>query len=170
MRAPLCLLILSSTLLRAQEGDKPKVIRSEPVEMAPAGNVVRTSMSSTVAADPPMISGDFTESSAHPKCTTTKAVAERTKCTADEVLAHLREHLKAAPHKEAQVVSVDFDVDEYGEVKAVRADAAGDPALGQALIAALYGMPKFVPAQKANARAAAHCTFQYPVADLFTKP
>lgn len=170
MRAILCLLILCSTLACAQEGAKPKVIKSEPVEMAPAGNVVRTSMSSSVAADPPMISGDFTESSAHPKCTTTKATAQRTKCTADEVLAHLREHLKAAPHQEAQVVSVDFDVDEYGEVKSVRADAAGDPALGQALIAALFGMPKFEPAKKGATRTASHGHFSYPIEDLFAKP
>ena len=124
-----------------------------------------------------MITGTFTAPSTHPACAKAKAGAktgpsaeDNVKCTAEEVLKQIRSKLKAEAPAYMDMMVVDFDIDEYGDVKTIRANCASEPELGKAVIVALYGMPKFIPAKRDAARVPSHCTFQYPVADLFAKP
>jgi hypothetical protein len=149
---------------------KMKVVKSAPIEMKASGTTVASSVSSAVVVNAPAITGDFTVSSAHPSCLKDKRTEERARCTAAEVLARITAQLKAEPPKSLDVVTVDFDVDEYGEVKAIRANTGTEPDLGKALIVALYGLPKFEAAKKGEVRTASHCSFSYAVNDLFPAP
>lgn len=144
-----------------------KVVRSAPIEMKGPGNMVSSSASSTTMISAPAITGDFTLSSAHPSCAKGTSTEERAACTAHEVLVLIHAQLKAERPKSIDVVTVDFDVDEYGDVKAIRANTGTEPELGKALIVALYGMPKFIAAKKGDARVTSHCSFSYAVNDLF---
>ena len=98
------------------------------------------------------------------------SAAGNVECTAQAVLRQIRSKLKAEAPAYLDMVVVDFDIDEYGDVKTIRANCASEPELGRAVIVALYGMPKFIPAKSDATRVPSHCTFQYPVADLFAKP
>ena len=124
-----------------------------------------------------MITGAFNSTSAHPACALVKpgrkpgpSPEELVRCTADEVLKQIRSRLKAEAPAYMDVMVVDFDIDEYGDVKTIRANCASEPELGKAVIVALYGMPKFIPAKRDATKVASHCTFQYPVSALFAKP
>ena len=164
-------LISLSTLSWAQaDTTKVKVVTSAPLEMkAAASNTIASSASSSAVAGAPVISGDFTLSSAHPKCVQGKTTEERAKCSAGEVLREIRAHLQGAPPKSLDVVVVEFDIDQYGDVKAINANTGNEAQVGQALIVALHGLPKFEPARKGDARAASHCSFAYAVGDLYNR-
>ena len=149
------------------DSTRMKVVRSAPIEMKGPGNMVSSSASSASMISAPAITGDFTVSSAHPTCAKSPSTEERAKCTAKEVLARINTQLKAERPKSLDVVTVDFDVDEYGDVKAIRANTGTEPELGKALIVALYGLPKFEAAKKDGTRTASHCSFSYGVNDLF---
>ena len=150
--------------------NRVKAVKSAPIEMMEGGTVQSTSVSSTISATPPYISGDFTVCSAHPKCVKDKTVDGRTKCTSYEVLLHLVGQPKPERPKSMSVVQIDFDIDAYGDVKAIRSNTGSEPALGKALIVALSSLPKFEAAKNGEARAASHCAFSYAVDDLFPVP
>ncbi len=171
LRPCLALLICVPFVSLAQtDTTKLKVVRSAPIEMKGAGNMVSSTASSTAMISAPSITGDFTVSSAHPSCAKGTGTEERAACTAHEVLVRINTQLKAARPKSLDVVTIDFDVDEYGDVKAIRANTGAEPELGKALIVALYGMPEFEAAKKDGKRTASHCSFSYPVNDLFPAP
>jgi len=170
-RPCLALLLFVPFISNAQsDTTKMKVVRSAPIEMKGLGNMVASSASSGLVVSAPIITGDFTVSSAHPSCAKGSSTEERAACTAHEVLAWINAQLKAERPKSIDVVTVDFDVDEYGDVKAIRANTGTEPELGKALIVALYGMPTFTTAKKGDARVPSHCSFSYAVNDLFPAP
>ena len=164
---PVLLVLVPFLTFGQTDTSRIKVVKSAPIEMKAGGAVQSTSVSSTISATPPLITGDFTVCSAHPKCVKDKTLDGRTKCTADEVRLHLLGQPKPERPKALGVVQVDFDIDAYGDVKAIRSNTGSEPALGKALIVALSSLPKFEAAKKGEARAPSHCAFSYAVDDLF---
>ncbi len=167
---PVLLILVPFLTFGQTDTSRMKVVKSAPIEMKAGGTVQTTSVSSTIYAAPPLITGDFTVCSAHPKCVKDNTLDGRTKCTADEVLLHLLGRPKPERPKSMGVVQIDFDIDEYGDVKAIRSNTGSEPTLGKALIVALSSLPKFEPAKKGDVRAASHCAFSYAVDDLFPAP
>ncbi len=158
------------TAVAQNDTTRMKVVKSAPIEMKGGGNTVNSSVSSSATLSAPTITGDFTVSSAHPSCVKGTGTEERATCTAQKVLARITAQLKTERPKSIDVVTVDFDVDEYGDVKAIRSNTGSEPELGKALIVALSGLPKFQAAKKGDARATSHCSFSYSLDDLFTAP
>jgi hypothetical protein len=167
---PFTLVITPLLAIGQTENSPPKVVKSAPLEMKQSGAVQTTSVSSVMVVEQPVISGDFTMSCAHPQCDQGKTLEERTRCTADAVLRHLVGQPKPERPNGLDVVRIDFEVDGYGDVKAIRSNAGSEPELGQAIIVGLSSLPKFVAARKGDARSAAHCTFSYRVDDLYLAP
>lgn len=172
MRTILSIAALAAAHLAGAQNDttRMKVVKSAPMEMTGTGNMVTNSVSSTAMTSAPTITGDFTVSCAYASCVKSTSTEERAKCTADEVLKRLSATLKVERPNSIDRVTVDFDVDEFGEVKAVRTNTGTEPELGQALIVALYGLPKFETARKGDLRRTSHCSFSFGVNDLFPPP
>jgi hypothetical protein len=175
MRTALLLLsALSYLTATAQNSPPPKVVKDEAKPMT-----LQPLPSAAPILDRPgeermtwKFAGDFDVPPAHPKCA--ELVGEpRKSCTAQEVLTEIKTRLKAVPPATLPPASVrivvDFDVDQYGDVKRIGVVYAGDQALANQIIVALYGLPKFNPATKEGARAVSHCTFDYSPALLFAK-
>jgi hypothetical protein len=114
--------------------------------------------------------GTFEIPPTHPACGD-MAGEPRKACTAEHVLAEIKSRLKAVPPTTkppaSVMINVDFDVNAFGEVKQITVDYAGDPVLANQIIVALYGLPKFIPANNAGARAPSHCSFAYAPSLLF---
>lgn len=168
--------------LRAQQdaGKVHRIVKDPPKEMqaAPAASA------GTSAPNVPTLSkedmeqmefqyiGTFTEGPAHPACAEATG-DERKACTAHQVLAEIRSHLEAEPPASlppaASRVKVGFDVNQFGDVKAITVNYAGNDQMSEAVVAALYHLPKFLPATNNGVRAGSHCSFSYAPALLFRK-
>jgi len=116
--------------------------------------------------------GAFTECPAHPACA--EATGEQRKaCTAQQVLNEIRAHLDAEPPTNLASsnarVKVGFDVNQFGDVKGITVNYAGNDRMSEAVVAALYNLPKFLPATNNGVRAGSHCSFSYAPAALFKK-
>ena len=61
---------------------------------------------------------------------------------------------------------VAFGVNEYGEVKDIKLHGIADEPFMRKAIVALYAMPKFAYATKADVRIGSHCLFRIPAAML----
>lgn len=166
------MLLLSVQFVTAQETAPPKVQKSEAKEMT-----VQPMSSAAPKLDRPgdermswNYAGDFDVPPSHPACQELGG-DPRKACNALQVLTEIRSRLKAVPPTTKPVgsarIKVDFDVNQFGDVKQINVDYAGDKGLANQIIVALYGLPKFLPATKEGARAMGHCSFEYAPSLLF---
>lgn len=179
MKAPLilCLSILPFCSIAQDGGKVHRVVKDPPKELKPAtdttGKVIDVMSKEDMKQMEFQYTGTFTEPPAHPECK--DAVGEARKaCTAQQVLKEIRTRLNAAPPAVMPPayarVRVGFDVDQYGTVKSVTVNYGGDDTMSEAVIQALYGLPRFIPAMNNGVRAGSHCSFSYAPALLFQKP
>lgn len=163
----------------AQDVGKVHMISSEPAKAAPAVAVDSAGQEMEVLSKDEMkqmewqFMGAYTEPPAHPSCAAQKG-EERKSCTALQVLNEIRSRLEATPPAKPPPpyarVRVGFDVDRFGDVKQITVNYGGDDTMSEAVITALYGLPKFEAASKDATKVASHCSFSYAPALLFTKP
>ena len=174
----LLLTIACSFNLNAQDvGKVHRVVKDEPKEMKPVvdstGKVIDVLDKQEMKQMEFQYTGAFTEAPGHPSCK--DAVGEERKaCTAKQVLNEIRARLQATPPAvpppDYARVRVSFDVNQFGDVKGITVNYGGDDNMSEAVITALYGLPKFLPATNNGLRAASHCSFSYAPALLFKKP
>ena len=169
------ILLLSVQFVTAQETAPTKVQKSEAKELK-----VQPMSSAAPMLDRPgdermswNYTGDFDVPPSHPSCQELSG-DPRKACNAQQVLTEIRSRLKAVPPTTKPVesvrIKVDFDVNQFGDVKQINVDYAGDKRLANQIIVALYGLPKFLPATKEGARAMGHCSFEYAPSLLFGEP
>lgn len=160
IRALHLLLCLSITIHAvAQEPDPPAMIKSEAVELKAA----------STAAPGITATGDFDAPPSHPECSAKKDGA--LDCTAGLVLKGIRAHM-VAPTMDLKTygeypVTVTFVVNQFGDMKDVRVDHSADADLAKRIVVAMYDMPKFEPAHKADAATGSTVEVVYHYADLF---
>lgn len=169
--------LLLMVTAHAQEGGKVhRIVKDPPKEMKPAtdttGKVIDVMSKEDMKRMEFNYTGAFTEAPAHPECKDATG-DQRKACTAQQVLGTIRANLKATPPAtpppDYARVRVSFDVNQFGDVKAVAVNYGGDDTMSQAIIAALYNLPKFVPATNNGVRASSHCSFSYAPALLFAE-
>ena len=177
MKRTISLMAISSVIIAIQAqrtaGSVHMIQRSEGTEMAPAPIDPRQPLPDGTRPMTWAFTGDHAEPPAHPSCLEGSAT-ERQACTGEAVLNEIRGKIKlAAPETmpPASVrVQVDFDVNQFGDVKQVNVTYGGDVSISRSIITALYALPKFIPAKKEGFRTASHCSFSYAPALLFTGP
>jgi len=167
------LLLLALPLsLCAQQNPPPKVVKDAPKEMkaAPlssAAPIIERPGEESMAWS---FTGDHDVPPAHPGCKDLTGDG-RGSCTAHQVLAEIKARVKTVPPANkppgGERITVDFDVNQFGDVKQIAVDYGGDNVLANQIIVALYALPKFAPATKAGARSTGHCRFEYAPALLF---
>ena len=150
--------------------DPPKEMKAAPADSAKAA--LPTMSREDMEQMEFQYIGAFTEAPAHPTCKDATG-DQRKSCTAQQVLNEIRSRLEAdppaTPPPATARVKVGFDVNQFGDVKGITVNYAGNDKMSEAVIAALYGLPKFLPATNNGVRAGSHCSFSYAPALLFEK-
>jgi hypothetical protein len=150
----------------AQETKEPTVVKSGAVEM----KAVDERPAGVIILSPAMAKGDFDVAPSHPSCEKMKG-QEQLDCTAAEVKKVIRSKMKepALDIKQwgTSAVSIFFTINQYGEVKDVRVDHSGDAELSKHVMVALYDLPRFVPARKAETNVTSSMQVNYRYEELF---
>ncbi len=181
MQRRILLIAFSGTtgLLAAQDAGRVHLVTPQEPKPAPTVVIDTSGTTTEIFSREEMqqmewrFTGTFTEAAAHPLCAQL-AGDERKSCTAMQVLNEIRSRLEAtppaAPPPDYARVRVSFDVDRYGEVRSITVNYGGDDAMSQAVVTALYALPKFAPAVHDGTKTACHCSFSYAPSLLFKKP
>ncbi|MEZ4805906.1 MAG: hypothetical protein R2815_00335 [Flavobacteriales bacterium] len=148
-----------AVMASAQEPASPVQVTSAPIEMQAVAE----------AAVGITATGDHDTPPSHPQCSDRKDGA--LDCTADLVLAGIRQHMEA-PTMDLKTygeypVTVTFVVNRFGDMKDVRVDHSAEADLAKRIVVAVYDMPKFTPAVKAGAATGSTIQVVYRYADLF---
>ena len=156
--------LTASALFAQQPPTPPNVVKSDAKEMKPSqgGAPVVAPAQDAMTWE---FTGAFDSAPAHTDCAAMVG-DERNACTAQRVLQGIRSQGKVDPTAVALVVEVSFGVNEYGEVKDIKLHGIADEPFMRKAIVALYAMPKFAYATKADVRIGSHCLFRIPAAML----
>jgi len=147
---------------------KSKVVKGEAKEL-PAAETAPPAP--PPAPEPTALAvGDFDTPPAPPACAEF-AGQERLDCVSEKVLAEVRSKVgKAGLDMKSwghTPVSITFLVNQFGDMKDIRVEHFGDNELPKKVIVALYGLPKFTPANKGGANVSATIQLTYSYAQLF---
>lgn len=118
-----------------------------------------------------MFKGDHDQPLSHPECQDAPA-GDREDCTVELILADIKKSVNydptmSKPLEKDMDVEISFNVNEFGNVKNIKVQYSGDVRLTQAIIQALYTMPRMSAAQKDGAAVPSSCQIIYPYAAIF---
>ena len=115
--------------------------------------------------------GDVDKTLAHPDCDDAQG-GEREDCTVELILADIKKSLNydasmSKPLEKDLDVEIGFSVNEFGNVKNIKVQYSGDVRLTQAIIQALYSIPRMSAAEKEGVAVPSSCQITYPYAAIF---
>ena len=145
-----------------------RIIRDQPKEM----EVEEEPREFTAADFRYIFKGDNDENLSHPLCSGSPQ-GDREDCTVEVLLSEIQKSLTYKPTEENRPlekdvsVEISFMVNEFGNIKNIKVQYSGDSRLKQAIIQALYSIPRMSPAMKDGAPAPSECMIIYPYDAIF---